>query len=146
MFGTCAPFDFEDDLSIDGETCILGRNAIPLEKHTDSNCETNLSFTATTKMHSSNDEPVYIHFSRDGGRTYYTDNEGDGPRIATRVKDDSEIYSRRKLCGSGSGCICNGKACGTDNPWPYSDSGCFKDTRMCCSNVSAFIMNCWGSG
>ena len=128
---TCYPFNFEEELNIDGNTCELGfANGIHLKDGAslEQNCVPKYTFKASAKIGKrSSRSPVKVYFSDDRGKTYY--NEGD-PRIATRVENRDDFFTRRV-----QECTCTLKesisatiACGITHTRPLSP---FEDEKLC---------------
>jgi len=139
---------------VDGNACQFGYNAgIHLQESTkplDPSCEPEYTVRIAARIgKGSSDSPLHIFFSSDGGDTWY--NEED-PRIATRVANEEELFSRRaqKAAPRGNGCPKNnnrptmsddGTDGGTDDgtdyghgwerhEWKPLQPTCYKDAHL----------------
>ena len=98
-YDICVPFDPEKILKYDKKTgqCVLGgKRGIPLKDQSNPDCI--VKYNVKIKMDVDDSSTLYLHFSDDGGKTFYTEDPNDGPRVAT--KDELERARRRQLCSN----------------------------------------------
>ena len=142
-YDTCVPF--VPILKYDKKTgqCILGgKRGIPLKDQSNPDCD--VKYNVKIYMNVDDSSTLYLHFSDDGGKTFYTEGPDDSPRVAT--KDELERTRRRQLCSSCKkpdwmGCagnyqcssgacrLCNSRSC--DGGWVCCPPNC--DNYLFCT-------------
>ena len=107
-YDTCVPFNPKKMLKYDKKNsqCVLGgKRGIPLKDQSNPDCD-DVKYNVKIVMDVDDSSMLYLHFSENNGKTFYTGNE---PRVAT--KDDLERTRRRKLCAT---CVDWGEGCDED--------------------------------